>query len=549
MKTKRILPFLLFGSLLLVGLSACGGDKEEPTENAVKSEDIKPYGKFDKEQTFSFGRSKADTDTLFKGETITDNVYTKYLKEHSNIVPTVSWEAADYNQKLTLAISTGDIPDLLSVPQDIYKQLLDNDLIMDMTTLYEKGASDNLKKMVESYDQDLTKIASVDGKMMAIPIGFPYYEESVVWIRKDWLDKAGLQVPKTVDELAEAAKVFVDKDISGTGKTVGMTFSNNLSGLENTPQDGGVFFNQYGSFPQSWMKKDGKVVYGSIQPETKEVLQKLSEWYKDGIIDKEFATKQKDEKKAMLESRMGIYFGPFWATDFMNSYKKEGQKPEWIAITPSKEDGEKFQTVRPRPVNLYLVVSKKCKNPEAVMRAINDTVDFNNAIGDAKDYRLEQAKAHDVSYIPYRWAVPLLQMNITDAKKNKIEMDAVQKAVETGKTDDLTELTQKPYEQLKDFLDGKNTNAEQYLWKMQGIPAITDESKVEFVDKAYYGVTDGMKKYNANLQKLENSTFVKIVMGQEPISSFDKFVKQWKQQGGDKIQEEVEKAVKNGEVQ
>ena len=43
----------------------------------------------------------------------------------------------------------------------------------------------------------------------------------------------------------------------------------------------------------------------------------------------------------------------------------------------------------------------------------------------------------------------------------------------------------------------------------------------------------------ANLEKLENETFMKIIMNQEPIEAFDTFVEEWYAQGGDKITEEV----------
>jgi len=43
----------------------------------------------------------------------------------------------------------------------------------------------------------------------------------------------------------------------------------------------------------------------------------------------------------------------------------------------------------------------------------------------------------------------------------------------------------------------------------------------------------------ANLKKMEDETFAKIIMGQASIDSFDDFVTNWKKQGGDKILEEI----------
>jgi len=48
----------------------------------------------------------------------------------------------------------------------------------------------------------------------------------------------------------------------------------------------------------------------------------------------------------------------------------------------------------------------------------------------------------------------------------------------------------------------------------------------------------------ANLQKLESESLLKIVVGQSPVSDFDKFAQAWKDQGGDVITKEVNAAIK-----
>ena len=43
-----------------------------------------------------------------------------------------------------------------------------------------------------------------------------------------------------------------------------------------------------------------------------------------------------------------------------------------------------------------------------------------------------------------------------------------------------------------------------------------------------------------NLEKKENETFLKIIIGEEPIDAFDTFVEEWKAEGGDEITAEVQ---------
>lgn len=52
-----------------------------------------------------------------------------------------------------------------------------------------------------------------------------------------------------------------------------------------------------------------------------------------------------------------------------------------------------------------------------------------------------------------------------------------------------------------------------------------------------------MKQTWANLTKLEQESFIKIVTGSEPLDYFDTFVSNWKKQGGDQIIQEIEDEV------
>ena len=59
------------------------------------------------------------------------------------------------------------------------------------------------------------------------------------------------------------------------------------------------------------------------------------------------------------------------------------------------------------------------------------------------------------------------------------------------------------------------------------------------VYNAYNGQTETMEAKWANLKKMEEETFSKIVMGKADISEFDTFVENWKSQGGDQILKEI----------
>lgn len=60
---------------------------------------------------------------------------------------------------------------------------------------------------------------------------------------------------------------------------------------------------------------------------------------------------------------------------------------------------------------------------------------------------------------------------------------------------------------------------------------------------AFSGTTSSMKQTWANLSKLEQESFIKIITGSEPIDYFDTFVVNWRKQGGDQVIQEIESEI------
>ena len=107
----------------------------------------------------------------------------------------------------------------------------------------------------------------------------------------------------------------------------------------------------------------------------------------------------------------------------------------------------------------------------------------------------------------------------------------------------VTELKKEPYDDFS--LDKWNLDsdiAETNLPRLVSIlvgeaPSVND--KYIPVYNAYNGQTETMQTKWANLKKMEEETFAKIVMGKADISEFDTFVENWKNQGGDQILKEI----------
>ena len=218
-----------------------------------------------------------------------DNPYIDFLKEDLNIEVVYDWVASstDYEEKMNLCIGSNTVPELMNVNATQYRALLKYDMIQPLDEYFDDYASDALKSYVKSGGEELQKcITNEDGEMMAIPApAITAGGINEMWIRQDWLDSLGLEAPRTWDELVNVAEAFVTQDPDGNGEddTIG------ILGPSNSDHMNAIGGNQYGldplfssfqSYPQYWLQgEDGTVEYGSIQPETRDALEKISELY------------------------------------------------------------------------------------------------------------------------------------------------------------------------------------------------------------------------------------------------------------------------------
>ena len=85
-----------------------------------------------------------------------------------------------------------------------------------------------------------------------------------------------------------------------------------------------------------------------------------------------------------------------------------------------------------------------------------------------------------------------------------------------------------------------------YHSRMEGIELIrrlTEDGAFAWVDPVFWGTTKTMEAKWANLQKLEEETFIKLITGDLPMDAFEQFVTQWNEQGGAQILEEIDAAI------
>ena len=504
------------------------------------------YTPYEETVTFTKGMQvSTGTENFPEGDDYTNNDYTRYVKEAVNVQPEIAWEvdANNYDQKVSLSIATGDIPDIMIVGRDIFDQLVANDLIWDLTEAYEKCISPFLKEQYDTFGDRLFREVTVDGKMMGIPGTQIEGQHNLLWIRKDWLDELGMEVPSTLDEIEAAARAFVENDMSGTGNTIGFTAVEEVYGGYNSQHGLFSIFNYYDAYPGQWIEVDGQVTYGSIEPEMKDALTKIRSWYEEGLLDQEFAVRQSTDREALISSgQCGIMFGPWWGYGGVPESIQNNPDADWaVAAAPVDENG-KFHIYAQDPLNSILVVSKNYEHPEAIIKALNASNDVLRGNGDGEEAYYE---AQETSPNMGWGVIPVpLQIGYEDSLERNYR-DIIN-AVEA---EDPSVMEYKGFDNAYNSIMRERENPKADIWNWQeafirteGTAAAISENNL-IRDVAYYGTTDTMTQRWANLQTLETETLVKIITGEEPIEYFDEFVETWRQMGGDTIIGEVQAEV------
>lgn len=518
-----------------------------------------PFGKYSQPVTVTMGRPDVQGSNLPSGDSMSSNLFLKTIKDDLNINVEYSWlgsatDTTQYDDKVNLAIASGSIPDVMYVDnQNQLAQLIQAGLLEDLKPAYDSTASNLIKVRYNSLPSDLRFAGSMSkGKLYALPNVNINYQYTEMWVRKDWMKKVGAKAPKSLNDVINLAKTFMQKDPGGNGKgnTIGIVANPQLAGIYNGQNCLDSIFGSFGSYPKQWVKNaSGNYTYGSTSAQTQKALAAIASMYKAGVIDPQFAVRSSDDENSLLISgKCGITFGPWWDAYYpLNSAQKNNPSSDWEAfLAPLATDGNYYEPT-PNPHTNWIVVKKGMKNPEAVIKILN--LEYQGIKQeDPKVSNVDPGITKLYDGLGVMWGVWPLPIQVEFWNENLMDYSALSKAWATKSTKGLTfQQTQFYNDFVKQNANpGKDNNAWQTWtarYMAEGLMA-KNQKIVKFPSLGFPPVTKTMQIKWANLQTLESQAFLKIVMGQEPITYFNTFVSQWKQQGGDQITKEVNQALK-----
>lgn len=511
-----------------------GQNVSEEYRRAMEKAETTPYGAYPELVTYTLAQiSGANNSNLPEGDTYEDNAYTRYLRKMLNIQnDTVYMDTEErYSELVNILVKDQNLPDIMVVTdREILKELVENDLVEDLTEVFEKCTSSRIKEMYESYGDALLNSGKFNGRLMAVPETVIDHGPNLLWLRKDWMEELGLEEPETLED------AFVQNRM-GTedGETpVGLACDTNLVGTTSSSYSVDPVFDSFGANPQRWISQDGEIVYGSLTEETKEALDYLHKLYDRGILDRNFALRAPNNlRDLVVNGKCGAFFGLWWTPNnpLMESYEKNSEadwEPYYLQELADKNVYESFRD------NKYVVVRKGYEHPEIVMKIISVLFDYT---------RYEAEDAREVNEYFALNVDPTARPLVINVDYNEATYQVTEniEAALNGNYPEgnLTAIEQSYYQACSSYLSGNDYTAEDwaaYKSRISAVGLLVDKHYTPAV-RSY--LDDAGGEIPQSLRQFETRTFIQIIMGEKPVSYFETFVEQWYQQGGYELTQQI----------
>lgn len=266
---------------------------------------------------------------------------------------------ANYDQKLLTSMSSGKQYDLVYLTKNLMDILVDQEVLTKLNDDIQKSSILSDKAIIP--DSEWKTITYDGGSIYGV---FNKSEGGTMPIvRKDWMDKLGLQQPKTLDEFYYVLKSFKEKDPDGNGKND--TYGLSTAGLYDIQP----FMSATGVKYKYVLDNNGKRSIPYATEAAVPVYNWLAKLYKEGILDPNFVTNDTGKMRELfLTDRVGmVTYWDAWVGLFNNMRLQKDPNTKFYAegITGAKGPND-YMLHRGDPSLWAIPVN--AKNPEGAIK-------------------------------------------------------------------------------------------------------------------------------------------------------------------------------------
>jgi len=233
------------------------------------------------------------------------------LEEHFNVRLRpifLDWNA--YAQRRPLLFCAGEVPDVIWDGDPIgVRNNLRHGFIMEIPHEVILRHAPTYVRLLNRCGKEGWLYSQYRGRNYGVPT---FFEGAIrprisCW-RMDWLRRVGItRVPETLAEMHEALRRLRYDDPDGNGRQDTYGWSPNISHWSVMFAE---VFAAHDILPFDLMLRDGRVVWGGIQPEARQALALLRQWYAEGLLDPDFVldSRQNSGQAKFLAGRLGYLY-------------------------------------------------------------------------------------------------------------------------------------------------------------------------------------------------------------------------------------------------
>lgn len=305
---KKIISAFLACAVMALSLAGCGGSASSSAPAAGSAS--------------SAGGSTAGTATTVSWWMDPQNMASNQVKSFSehkgwqlyekNVGVDIDWQEPASGQsaeQFNLIVATSDLPDIMyyswatSYPGGPDAAIADGKIVA--LNDYIEEYAPNFSAYLDAHPDVRQEITTDSGNIYCFPGVYTYtsqdsdvwqdtidrepYEESFIGlvVRKDLLDKAGLDIPVTLDDWYEALVAFKDMGIKYPLSCQAMMLT--MAQCFSSAYDITVPVVGYDIGNTAFaLKDDGSIFYGPAQDSYKEYLAFMNKLYSEGLLDPDF---------------------------------------------------------------------------------------------------------------------------------------------------------------------------------------------------------------------------------------------------------------------
>lgn len=205
---KRKLVMLMAGVLLVSGLMIGCGSDQKPADQQSSGETEELKGDITFWHSFTQGPRLE----------VIQKTAEQFMEDNPGVnitIETFSW--GDFYTKWTTGLASGNVPDMSTALPGHVVEMMDAEAVVPLDDLIDDIRRDKFSEAALSEGKK-------DDTCYSVPL---YSHAQVMWYRKDLLEAEGIEVPKTWDEFAKAAKALTKDGVYGCSFPCG---SNDLMG-------------------------------------------------------------------------------------------------------------------------------------------------------------------------------------------------------------------------------------------------------------------------------------------------------------------------------